>query len=625
MSISNKDKRDFLSEDEPPSYDDVQDLSSDHVPADGTDSKRPFFRRRSSPAAGPSSMRSSSAWKPQSPANSPPTPSWYRNIIGSSASRSSEPPTPKSQAEMRNTVLSLVRDLVTSPSSSLGASLWSDGREAALGMLESCAVACERQQLSLASILQEKSVEGHTPAYWAIIQRPPSADDQSDDVLMKLLALSAPLTQHTMYEIHLACLVAPSNSLYQRIRTYASIFPLHGADSVLLRGDDASGPSKGFGDVVEVFEGGGEDVNAGAFSVKLELGLFQRRMRVSKEVHVEFIARGPSRNLPCTSSLTHMRFHALFSLGRVWRLIFFVVPPPETILSGEYGKSNNTTIPEGAYHALPLLPTPLAQGAWACCLSLAAGSPECWVDGRVVVNEPDSASRDGDTSVAESGFDERETARTDDSGLEYFDQTISSSTGDSADRISSGPDNSTGLTQYGAPGGSLPNLEPSRRASSSLPPPSPTSPSQQTSHPSSSSFSYLSSAHSTLATLPILSWVVPKPPGTPGPTQPLTLRLMCTQGPLLAPAPPPYEPLPSLLAHASVGGGGTSKKTEKKLRKEAEREAHEESAAARNGIEQRTPTIVSPGVARTAIVAGLGEGTGWLDGGGGGVGKLMYE
>lgn len=294
MIISNKSKDDFHSEDEPPSYDDAQDGSSGHAPVEGTDSKRPFFRNSERLNASLSPGPSSSVWKPQSPAISSPTPSWYRNILGTSSSKSREPPTPKSQAEVRITVLNLVRDLVTSPSSSVGASLWSDGREAALGMLESCVVACEQQQVSLVSILQEKSVEGHTPAYWAIIQRPPSADEQSDEVLMKLLALSAPLTQHTIYDIHLACLVAPSNSLYQRIRTYSSIFPLHGTDSVLQRGGEASEPSKGFGDVIEVFEGGDDDVNAGAFSVKLELQLFQRRMRVSKEVHVEFIARGLS-------------------------------------------------------------------------------------------------------------------------------------------------------------------------------------------------------------------------------------------------------------------------------------------------------------------------------------------
>lgn len=138
---------------------------------------------------------------------------------------------------------------------------------------------------------------------------------------------------------------------------------------MLLRGGDASEPSKGFGDVVEVFEGGGDDVNAGAFSVKLELQLSQRRMRVSKEVHVEFIARGESSR---SSSRTHM----LFSSGRVWRIIFFVVPSSDMIRYGEHDKSD-ITLPEAAYHGLLILPMPLAEGTWACCLSLAAGSPEC--------------------------------------------------------------------------------------------------------------------------------------------------------------------------------------------------------------------------------------------------------
>lgn len=81
----------------------------------------------------------------------------------------------------------------------------------------------------------------------------------------------------------------------------------------------------------------------------------------------------------------------------------------------------------------------------------------------------------------------------------------------------------------------------------------------------------------------------------------------------MAPPPPPYESQPSLLAHAS-GGGGFSKKTEKKLRMETEREAkaiaYEESMTARSGIDLRTPTIVSLGVARTTVVFGLGKGAG---------------
>lgn len=96
----------------------------------------------------------------------------------------------------------------------------------------------------------------------------------------------------------------------------------------------------------------------------------------------------------------------------------------------------------------------------------------------------------------------------------------------------------------------------------------------------------------------------------------------------MAPPPPPYEPPPFLLAHVS-GGGGMSKKMEKKLWKEAEREAqaiaYQERVASGYGINLRTPRMVSLGTARTAIVAGLGEGAGGLGDGAGGMGKLMYE
>lgn len=288
MIIPSKEKDvDFLPVEEPPSYDDVTRAS----PVVG-DRKRPFVRAlsRSTPTPGPSSTRS--------PVSSSSTSSWFgRNILGTSSPKSTnpnEPPTPRSQADVRSTVLGLVRDLVASSSSTLGASLWSDNGLAAMDVLDSCVAVCARQQVSLASILQETSVEGHTPAYWAIIKRPSFADGQTDEALIKLLELSAPLTQHTIHELRLACLATHSNSILQRIRSTPSIFPFSGTDCVLLQGNDAAPPRRGFKDVIDVVEGGGREVNEGAFSVKLELEMFQRRMRVSNEVQVEFIARGMS-------------------------------------------------------------------------------------------------------------------------------------------------------------------------------------------------------------------------------------------------------------------------------------------------------------------------------------------
>lgn len=164
----------------------------------------------------------------------------------------------------------------------------------------------------------------------------------------------------------------------------------------------------------------------------------------------------------------------VFSSGRVWCLIFFVVPSSDMIRYGEHDKSN-ITLPEAAYHGLLILPMPLAEGTWACCLSLAAGSPECWVDGQIVVHEADSASRGVGTSVEESGFDERENTRVDSPDLEYFDQTMPT--------FASGPGTSTGGANYGMPVRSFPTFKPSQRSSSSSPPSYPCS-SEEELHPS---------------------------------------------------------------------------------------------------------------------------------------------
>ena len=59
---------------------------------------------------------------------------------------------------------------------------------------------------------------------------------------------------------------------------------------MLLQGSDAGVPNRGFQDIIQVIEGGNNQGSEGTFSVKMELEMFQRRMRVSKEVQVEFIA-----------------------------------------------------------------------------------------------------------------------------------------------------------------------------------------------------------------------------------------------------------------------------------------------------------------------------------------------
>lgn len=203
---------------------------------------------------------------------------------------------------MEATVLGLVRDLVRRPASAPG----SGNVTAALGVLESCVQACEKHDVSLSSILQQKSIEGHTPLYWAIVNRPTPREEEEDEergsdaVLFRLLAYTAPLMQSTISDMRHACLVVADNVLYQKLRSIPSVVPLSGTDAMLLTardGEDADEDDldvgKVFGDVVEVRDWRDDST---AFSVTFEIKMFQRRMRVSNEIGLEFIARGTSQS-----------------------------------------------------------------------------------------------------------------------------------------------------------------------------------------------------------------------------------------------------------------------------------------------------------------------------------------
>ncbi|KAJ7116083.1 hypothetical protein C8R44DRAFT_855254 [Mycena epipterygia] len=176
--------------------------------------------------------------------------------------------------QVRATVLGLVRDLVKS-----------QAPDTAISILQSCAAACAANNLSLSAVLQEKSVEGHTPLYWAIIKRP-AAD--ANDLLTALLTLSSPLNPATTSDVRLACLLTSDQALFQQLRASPIFAPLSTTDALLL---DAPA------DTLRV-ESAGD-----AFAVDFALARFQRRMRVGGRIALEFIAR-----------------------GRMWRLSFAVSP-----------------------------------------------------------------------------------------------------------------------------------------------------------------------------------------------------------------------------------------------------------------------------------------------------------
>ncbi|KAF8216588.1 hypothetical protein K438DRAFT_2007423 [Mycena galopus ATCC 62051] len=221
---------------------------------------------------------------------------------------------------VRETVLGLVRELVKHQSA------------VAISILKSCADACAANRLSISTILQEKSVEGHTPLYWAIIKRPAeSKEDRNLDLLTALLTLSTPLTPATVSDIRLACLLMSDQALFQQLRT-SEFVPMSATDQMLL---DTTTPPDDI--IVESIPG-----DPGAFAVDFAIARFQKRMQVSNIVVLEFIAR-----------------------GRMWRLSF------------------NVSTQERMRHP--------PRGTWYAALSLLEQSPPTWIDSRLLISAPPDA------------------------------------------------------------------------------------------------------------------------------------------------------------------------------------------------------------------------------------------
>ncbi|KAJ3734322.1 hypothetical protein DFJ43DRAFT_160757 [Lentinula guzmanii] len=301
-------------EEAPPAYEAASTSSSRSAPF-------PVYNDSKIPPSTPS---------PVSPPISPSSPSFSAKGKGKAPTLNSWWSFGSSQTarEIRTTVLGIVRDLVK---------VKSGNAVAAKGILESCAEACSGYSLSLSSLLQEKSIESHIPLYWAIINRPPDKSDEAingtSDLLTTLLSYTAPLSPTILAEVRQACLITDDQLLFQRLRLSPEFASLSGTDEMLI------GESMIPDDVtVENLLG-----DEGAFAVNFRIPHFQKRMRVSSEVAVEFIAR-----------------------GRLWRLALCVADRRRSRHGG---------------------PSP---GAWCIVLSLMENSSPTWIDSRLLI--PDVSS-----------------------------------------------------------------------------------------------------------------------------------------------------------------------------------------------------------------------------------------
>ncbi|KAH9889274.1 hypothetical protein C8Q73DRAFT_747800 [Cubamyces lactineus] len=316
-------------EDAPPSYDASVDVrpplpQDEKAGSSSAYSTQTITHNSSSFAVSPKSPSTVSSHKPGG--KRPSSTSWFN--FGPSA---------RATKEVRATIKGLLRDLVKQADA-----------QGALGVLESCADACRTYDLSLSALLQERSIEGHTPLYWSIINRPsPESSDTSSltptstqgsserdrDVVMALLSHAAPLTDATVDDIRLACLHASDHGLFQRLRRSPAFAPVSGSDEILL------------GSTVPVDDVEVEDVpgDEAGFVVHFRIPMFQKRMRISQEIPLEFIAK-----------------------GRLWSLRFLVAKESDSRLGYQH----------------------MRAGSWVVALSLLPHSPPTSIDSRLVIEDP---------------------------------------------------------------------------------------------------------------------------------------------------------------------------------------------------------------------------------------------
>jgi hypothetical protein len=188
-------------------------------------------------------------------------------------------------------------------------------------VLRNCAQECVAKDIDFAALLQEPILAGDLPVYWAIVKRPVAArrpvqgeegdtnhgHDDYDERVLAILDFSRPLQSATVVAARRACITVSDNALFRRLcRSFKEFAPVSDTEAMLLEGSGAQDDV-----VVEELSG-----NNGAFEARIKLAQFRLRMRVSKQVCVEFIARGKRG---CLSPL--------------WSPLFltFVIPRPDVV------------------------------------------------------------------------------------------------------------------------------------------------------------------------------------------------------------------------------------------------------------------------------------------------------
>jgi hypothetical protein len=155
-----------------------------------------------------------------------------------------------------------------------------------MSTLSACARACERGGLDFSTVLQETSIEGHPPIYWAIINRDVASGSRGlepDSLVAVILAACRPLSPASFAAIRVACTMASDNALLQELfRLIPPLSHISTRDALLL----SPGNEEDRVDIDEMRNG------TGSWVALIKIPRFRLRMRVCGSVSVEFIASG---------------------------------------------------------------------------------------------------------------------------------------------------------------------------------------------------------------------------------------------------------------------------------------------------------------------------------------------
>ncbi|KAJ7660442.1 hypothetical protein B0H17DRAFT_1212623 [Mycena rosella] len=211
-----------------------------------------------------------------------------------------------------------------------------------LALLDACAQLSKLYEMDFSLLLQKRSIHDHSVLYWAIVNSPWPLRAPFD-LVAAVLAQSAPLAPKTIREARLACVSLRNQEMFQFLRMCPEFGALFSDDRFIL---GAAVPPEEI--VVETMEGPMQP-----FSVRFRIPLYEKRMLLSREIKLEFIAR-----------------------GRLWQLTFFTATNPiqKWLKDGQWSGSlrlgdNTGSLNTHAEFGLVFLDTrpapPIPVHAWA--------------------------------------------------------------------------------------------------------------------------------------------------------------------------------------------------------------------------------------------------------------------